>query len=57
MDILKGTISDAQTAVQKDITQVGVTETLVISGAIAQLEAMINRLLQGYTLEVKAVKK
>lgn len=57
IDIFKGTINDAQTDVGKDITQAETGESVVITGAIAQFEAMLNRLLQGYTLEIKAVKK
>lgn len=57
MDILKGTISDAETFLLKDISLAGTTESEVIATAIAGLEAMINRFLQGYTIEVRAVKK
>jgi hypothetical protein len=57
IDLFKGTINDAQADVGKDITQAETGESVVITGAIVQFEAMLNRLLQGYTLEIKAVKK
>lgn len=57
IDLFKGTISDAQTDVGKDIAQVETAETAVISSAISQLEAMLDRLLQGYTIQITAGKK
>jgi hypothetical protein len=46
MDLFSGTIADAQKDVAADITQLG-----------AVLAAAIQKILDGYTIEIKAVKK
>jgi hypothetical protein len=57
MSLFSGDISTAQTDVAKDISQLSTAETQVITTAVAALNTMLRGLVEGYTIEIKAVKK
>jgi hypothetical protein len=57
MAILDSAVEKAQAGVEKDIAQLGAEEDAVIGQALAGLEAMLRRLAEGYTLEVRLVPK
>lgn len=57
MSLFSGDISTAQTDVAKDISQLSAAETQVITTAVAALNTMLRGLVEGYTIEIKAVKK
>lgn len=57
MSLFSGDINAAQGDVKADIIQISTAESQVISGAIAALNTMLRGLIEGYTIEIRAVKK
>lgn len=56
MSLLSGDIDKVQKNAQTDIASVEAAETRVITAAVTSFEAMIHRLIDGYTIQIKAVK-
>jgi hypothetical protein len=52
-----GAITTLQADIEKDIPALEGAAAGAIAAGVASLEAMIQRLLDGYTLEIKLVKK
>lgn len=57
MSLFSGQINQVQGDVQQDITKLGEEESCVITAAVASFKGMLQELLDGYTIEIKAVKK
>jgi hypothetical protein len=57
MALLDSAVDKAQADVQTDIPQMEAAAQATIESAIAQFEAMVNRILDGYSIEIKVVKK
>ena len=50
-------INTAQKDISTDINQVQTTEGQIIKNAVDSLNTMLRGLIEGYTIEIKAVKK
>lgn len=56
MSLFSGDINTAQADATKDISLVESAEDRVIASAVTAVDAMLRSLLDGYTIQIKAIK-